>query len=200
MKTASLVLVLMASLAFVLMGCSDNLAPIVAPADKANSTGSAPSLAKSSPVTASNATSFSLLGGVTYFTYAEKTKEVLQDGTVDADGTLELLEGNGMRLTLNEPALERSTVLEGKLTPGGVVKMVYVNPPVEVLKQIIQGHTGCTLSGDFVYHGKFDGNRLLADMAFYSQCRVEWPQNDIFSTPVDGPVHWKWTIDLTVND
>jgi hypothetical protein len=125
----------------------------------------------------------------------------LQDFTGDAEGTLELLEGNGIRLVLNETTVGRTTVLEGKLTPGGVVKMVYVAPPADVLRGIVQGHSGCTVSGDFpVYHGKFDGNRMLADMAFYSMCPEEWPPNDIFPTPVDGPVHWRWTIDLTVED
>lgn len=42
MKIQSLVLLLMASLAFVLLGCSDNSAPIVAPTDEALSTSSSP--------------------------------------------------------------------------------------------------------------------------------------------------------------
>jgi hypothetical protein len=201
MKILCCALLLTASVALVMLGCSDNTAPIVSPADKANSTGYTPSLTKSNPATVFNPTSFSLHGGVTYFTYAKKTKEILQFVTNDAEGTLELLEANGIRLTLTETNLGRTAVLEGKLTPGGVVKMTYVNPPADVLRQIVQGHSGCTIAGDFaVYHGTFDGNRMLADMAFNSMCAVEWPPNDIFPTPVDGPVHWKWTIDLTVND
>jgi hypothetical protein len=46
MKTLSLVLLLVASLAFVLLGCSDSSAPIVAPADQGASVGSVNRLSK----------------------------------------------------------------------------------------------------------------------------------------------------------
>ncbi len=51
MKLLSLILLLFASMAFVLLGCSDNSAPIVAPSDQALSTAtSTTALAKAGPV------------------------------------------------------------------------------------------------------------------------------------------------------
>jgi hypothetical protein len=166
-----------------------------------NSTESTPSLTNNNPGTVYKTTTVSLHGGVSYYTYAKETKELLQSVTNDAEGTLELLEGNQIRLTLTETSLSRTVVLEGKLTLGRLVKMVYVNPPTDVLRQIVQGHSGCTILGRFgVYHGMFNGKQMFAGMRFKSECPVEWPQNDIFPTPVDGPVHWWWVINLRVND
>jgi hypothetical protein len=140
-----------------------------------------------------------LAGTVTYFTAASKTHEVLQNFPVTASATLEFLDGHGIRLTMAEPALDRYTVLEGDITPAGAVKMVYVNPPTDILLQIVAGHTGCTIDGGFpVYHGTYDGVRLVAATEFNSQCPVHWDANDIFPTPVVGAVHWQWTIDMGV--
>ena len=140
-----------------------------------------------------------LAGTVTYYIAASKTHEVLNDGPVDASATLEFLAGHAIRLTMAEPVLERYTVLEGDITPSGVVTMVYVNPPAEVVLAIVGGHTGCTINGGFpVYHGKFDGVRLVASTEFNSQCPVHWEPNNIFPTPVQGAVHMRWTIDMAV--
>ena len=64
----------------------------------------------------------------------------------------------------------------------------------------MQAHTGCTvLGGTFpVFHGSMDGERLVARAIFNSRCDQEWPANDVFDVPIDGPVHWVWTIDLAV--
>jgi hypothetical protein len=139
-------------------------------------------------------------GTVTYFTTASKSGDILQNAVWNADAMLEFFEEHGLRVTLNEYELGRVTVLEGQLTPGGVVKMVYVGPPADFVEEIVRGHTGCTISGVFpVYHGTFDGTRLTAETGFNSQCPIHWEANDIFPTPVDGPVHWKWIIDMTVS-
>lgn len=150
----------------------------------------------------SHATSLnvSLSGTVTYYTYASKTKELLQNAAFDADATVELLGDHEIRMTLNEYELGRVTVLEGSLAPGGVLKMVYVGPPADLIKDIVRGHSGCTIAGPFpVYHGAFDGTEFDAETAFNSQCPVYWAPNDIFPTPVDGAVHWKWIIHMTVS-
>jgi hypothetical protein len=145
-----------------------------------------------------------LKGFFNYYTYAQTERKLLQDTDSVADATLELLKHHGIRLTLHEvfPAFERTTVLEGTISPCGVVKMAYVNPPVDVVRQIVEGHTGGTISGDDfgVFFGTFDGARLHAVMRFYTAQPIHWPANDIFETPVVGPVRWKWTIDLLVDE
>jgi hypothetical protein len=104
-----------------------------------------------------------------------------------------------MVMTLDEHELERVTVLEGKMTPSGALRMVHTMPPAEVLLAIVAGHLGCTISGPFpVFSGKFDGTRLAASTMFNGQCREHWEANKIFPTPVDGPIHATWTMDLTV--
>ena len=146
------------------------------------------------------APSAQLTGTVTYFTYAAKSGEILQNAVWNANATAELLEHHQLRVTLDEYELGRVTVLEGQLTPGGVVKMVYVGPPANFVEEIVKAHTGCTISGGFpVYHGTFSSSRLTAETSFSSQCPIHWEPNDIFPTPVDGPVHWKWIIDMTVS-
>jgi hypothetical protein len=147
---------------------------------------------------------FSMKGFVNYYTYAQTEKKLLQDSDGTADATLEFLKQHGIRLTLHEvfPGYERTTVLEGTISPCGVVKLAYVNPPIDVVRQVVEGHTGGTISGDDfgVFYGTFDGARLCAVMRFYTTHPVAWPANDIFPTPVDGPVRWKWIIDLLVDD
>jgi hypothetical protein len=98
-----------------------------------------------------------------------------------------------------EVPIPRVTMLEGKMTPSGVLRMVHTAPPAEVLLAIVTGHLGCTISGPFpVFSGKFDGTRLVASTMFNGQCKEYWPANNIFPTPMDGPVHGTWAMDLTV--
>jgi hypothetical protein len=104
-----------------------------------------------------------------------------------------------MVMTLDEYELGRVSMLEGKMTPSGVLRMVHTMPPAEVLLAIVSGHLGCTISGPFpVFSGKFDGTRLVASTMFNGQCNEEWPANNVFPTPVDGPIHATWAMDLTV--
>ena len=138
-------------------------------------------------------------GTMTYYTYATKAKQVLQNAVWNADATVEFLEGQAIRVSLNEYELGRFTVLEGEMTPSGELTMVYVMPPGDFVKEIVRGHSGCTIAGGFpVYHGRFDGTRLVADTKFNSRCPIHWEPNDIFPTPVEGSVHWTWAIDMMV--
>lgn len=142
-----------------------------------------------------------LAGTFTYFTFAQKTQVVLQDNEYPTTGTLRLLENHGIELSIVEDhgaAGLRETTLVGTITPSGLIKMTY-NFPASFLIEYFKWHTGCTISGNFpIYFGTFDGKRLLIMTAFNSQCPEYTPTNDIFETPVDGPLHWKWLIDLTV--
>jgi hypothetical protein len=151
-------------------------------------------------------------GTLNYHTYALKTKEVLQDNTNDCDALLELVGKNEVVLTVKEynphdPSQFRMTVLIGKMTNGGQIKIEYPAPlwPGGLyITDLIHWGTGCTLTGPgiregtLVHHGYFDGEKLNAVAMFMSKCEVYW-ENDLFDTPVDGPVKWKRTFNFTVD-
>lgn len=147
-----------------------------------------------------------MIGINNYYTYAAKTKQVLQNANLPAEATLQLLDDNRIELTLREwiGTEPRDSILVGKCTPDGAVKMNYdfALDPVGLADFLgyVEWHTGCTISGHFpTFYGRFDGKRLLLVTGFNSQCPEYAPDNDIFSTPVDGPIHWRWTFDLMVH-
>ncbi len=156
-------------------------------------------------VFAQSAPPIPLVGVNNYYTYAAKTKQVLQNADLPAEATLRMLDGDQIELTLREWMGDepRDTVLVGKCTPGGAVKATFdfALDPVGLAEFLdyVAWHTGCTISGHFpVFHGTFDGQRLVLITEFNSQCPNYTPTNDIFPTPVDGPIHWRWTFDLMV--
>ena len=91
----------------------------------------------------------------------------------------------------------RTFPLFGKVTPSGSVKL---DIPTEIpIRDILEGHTGCSVSGPFPkYKGRLRDGVLHARTHFTLQCNQEWPANDLFETPVDGPVHGEWILDLEV--
>lgn len=144
-----------------------------------------------------------LSGSQNYYTYAVKMKEVLQDGDLACDATLEFMDGQNIQLTLIEyipyPPYEREAIMAGKMTPSGQIKFS-LSPPIT---DIIEMHSGCIIYGGpgvnqgmLMYNGYFDGERLLASAPFYTKCETNFipPIH-----PVEGPVHWSWTIDVTVD-
>jgi len=141
-----------------------------------------------------------LSGVQNYYTYAVKTKEVLQDGDMNCNAILEFLDGHEIQITLDEGRPEGPSVLLGTMTPSGQVKFTFRDPGII---DIIQMHSGCEVYGgpgvnqnNLVYHGTFDGEELVAAAPFYTKCEVfPWPE----LIPVEGPVHWKWTIVMTVD-
>lgn len=148
-----------------------------------------------------------LSGVQRYYTYAVKMKEVLQGGDgdpgVNCVAELKFLDGQNMQLALTEwpgEPWERTSNFIGKMTPSGQVKFTFVEPGII---DVIEMHSGCEVYGgpgvnqnNLVYKGSFDGERLVATAPFYTKCEVfPYPE----PTPVEGPVHWKWTIDLTVD-
>ena len=151
--------------------------------------------------------SLNLSGVFNYYTYAVKGDEVIQDGDYPATAELTYLDGQAIELVVTEHTTvgPRTTPFQGKLTPGGQLKLWFPDPLIPgtdiTIIDIVEGHTGCTvLGGTFpVFHGSMDGERLYASAHFNSRCDQEWPANDVFDVPIDGPVHWVWTIDLTVD-
>lgn len=154
-----------------------------------------------------------LSGTQNYYTYATVNNEVLQDLNIECDVTLEFQEGQNISIIITEYTVPpRTSVLFGKMTPSGQMKFAFPTPLATLpdgselyITDIIMGHSGCTLSGPGInkgtlnYKGSFDGERLLATAPFNMKCEVYWEPNDIFDTPVEGPVQMKWTIDVTMD-
>lgn len=142
-----------------------------------------------------------LEGTQNYWTYATKTKEILQDFDCDVEATLVFLDGHDVVLEVWEDCGSgvRGGPLFGKMTPSGSLKLSM--PDFIPIVDIVQGHTGCSVVGPFPkYQGMLRDGVLHAQTHFYSQCNEEWPPNDLFETPQDGPVHWEWTFHLEVSD
>lgn len=111
------------------------------------------------------------------------------------------------------PEGDRFNSLYGKLTQGGRITFSYPVPLIVFpdgfelkVTDIINGHLGCDLfgpgtqKGTLNYNGFFDGERLYAPAFFMLQCDKDWTDiNEIFPTPVDGPVKAKWAFDLTID-
>jgi len=154
-----------------------------------------------------------LSGIQNYYTYAPKNNELLQDADIPCDVILEFLQGHNFNLTITEYTTPpRGGVLFGTMTPSGEISVSFPVPYMVLpdgsslnITDIIEMHGGCELmgpginKGTLIYQGFFDGERLLISAPFHSKCEVEWPANDVFPTPVDGPIHWSWTIDVTVD-
>ena len=145
-----------------------------------------------------------LSGVQNYYTYAVKTKEVLQDGDVDCLAIIEFLDGQNIQIIMTEyvgTPFERTFTLVGKMTPSGQVNFSFLEPGII---DIINLHSGCEVYGgpginqnNLFYTGSFDGERLLASAPFYTKCE-EW---SLIPPPraIEGPVQWKWTINMTVD-
>lgn len=193
----------------IIIGCSmeDELVMEMKPPDGAvDQTARMRQVAKDGPV---------YLSGVqNYYTYATKSKELLQDTDIPCKLTLDFLEGQNIQITITKypPSGERTNLLIGEMTPSGETTFSYPVPLMVIpdgstlnLTDIIQGHGGCVIygpginKGTLIYHGYFDGEQLKAAVIFNSKCEQEWPANEVFPPPVDGPVHWSWAIDVTVD-
>jgi len=161
-----------------------------------------------------------LSGVQKYYTCAVKSKEILQgkdDPGVPCDVILTFLEGHSFQLNIVEhfpPEYggDRYGEFIGTITPSGRIKFSFPSPLAILpdgsplyITDIMSEFTGCEFygpginKGTLVYQGYFDGERLLVSAPFYSKCEVEWPLNELFDTPVDGPLHWRRTIDVTVD-
>lgn len=151
----------------------------------------------------------SLVGTSNYYTYAVNSEEVLQDLDCPATAVLTFLDDQKFELALTEngDCGGRTTVLPGEMAPGGKLQVWFPEPLMTLedgtpitIQQVVMGHTGCTsLEGPFpVFDGSFDGQSFYAESTFDCEIPEHWPDNDIFETPVDGLLNWKWTYDLTM--
>ena len=157
-------------------------------------------LASLAVVNSAGSQPFVMAGAQNYWNYAAKTGEILQDGDCLVIAMLEFLDGQDVELSIGEQCPgqpPRGGLLFGKITPSGSVKLRF--PDFIPIVDILKSHTGCTVAGPFPeYHGNLEDGVLHVETHFHSQCNEHWPANDVFETPVDGPVHVKWTLDLEV--
>jgi hypothetical protein len=155
------------------------------------------------------AASTSLVGTTNYYTYAVNSESVLQDLDCPATAELVFLDDQQFELALTEngDCGGRTTVLPGEMTAGGELQLWFPEPLMVLqdgtpltIQQVVMGHTGCTsLDGPFpVFDGSFDGQSFYAESTFDCEIPEHWPDNDLFETPVDGLLNWKWSYDLTV--
>lgn len=158
-------------------------------------------------------TMINLEGTLNYSYYAVKSKEVLTDVTYECEAIIEILDHNEVTLNVVEysPDGVRAYPLPGKLTHGGHLKVQHTSPVMVLpdgtglyMTDIIEGHLGCSLTGPgieegvLVFNGKFNGVTLNAPAEFMAHCGIEWPANNLFDTPVDGPVKCKWEFNFDV--
>jgi hypothetical protein len=151
----------------------------------------------------------SLVGTTNYYTYAVNSEEVLQDEDCPATAELVFLDDQQFELALTENGIcgGRTTVLSGEMTPDGELQVWFPEPLMVLedgtaltIQDVVMGHIGCTsLDGPFpVFDGSFDGQDFYADSTFDCEIPEHWPANDLFETPVDGLLNFKWTYDLTM--
>jgi len=151
----------------------------------------------------------SLVGTTNYYTYAVISEKVLQDFTCPATAELVFLDDQQFELALTEngDCGGRTTVLPGEMTTNGELQLWFPEPLMTLedgtaltIQDVVIGQTGCTsLDGPFpLFTGSFDGQSFYAESTFDCEIPEHWPDNDLFETPVDGLLNWKWTYDLTM--
>jgi len=138
---------------------------------------------------------------------------VLADQFCPCKVILTILENQKIKLFITESGIcgGRSFNAYGQITPSGSVTFEYEIPIMTLpdgtwiyITDIIKGHLGATLSGPGInkgtleFFGKFDGSTLVATSQFNAKCEVEWAANNIFTTPVKGPIKCSWTYDLAL--
>jgi hypothetical protein len=135
---------------------------------------------------------------------------VLADQFCPNEAKITFLADNKIELSITENGGcgGRSFYAYGQITPSGATKFEYAIPVLWGMNitDIIQWHLGCTIEGPgvdrgtIIFFGKFDGTTLVATSHFNSKCDVVGPNNNIFPTPVNGPVQCSWTYVLTLNE
>ncbi|MBG0858888.1 MAG: hypothetical protein IQL11_05245 [Bacteroidales bacterium] len=152
--------------------------------------------------------------GDTWYKYVQVIgNNVLAEMSCPNEVKITFLEDQKLELLITESGGcgGRTFSAYGQMTPSGSVYFEYAIPIMTLpdgtklnITDVIQGHLGCTIHGPgidrgtIVFQGKFDGSTLVAVSHFNSKCDVTWPNNNIFPTPVNGPVQCSWTYDLTV--
>jgi len=155
------------------------------------------------------------LSGKTVYKYVQEIgNDVLADQFCPNKVQITYLEDQKIKLFITESGVcgGRSFYAYGQITTSGAVTFEYAIPVIKLpdgtdmkITDVIKGHLGCTLTGPgidrgtIVFNGKTEDLTLIATSNFIAKCEVEWPANNIFSTPVNGPVQCSWTFDLALD-
>jgi len=145
--------------------------------------------------------------GKTIYKYVKVIgNETLAEMFCPNEATITFLKGNKIELyiTENGDCGGRSFYAYGQMTPSGSVKFEYAVPVLFGMNitDVIRGHLGCEINGPgiskntLLFQGQFDGCKLVVVCHFIAKCDVYWFGNNIFDTPVEGPVQCTWTYDL----
>jgi hypothetical protein len=225
MKVLSLGFLLMANLAFVLMGCSDDSTSAVGPTSQQDH-----SSALSKVVPRPDGT-IALQGFVRFDVYGRKEHKVIVDPTdmyTLCAAELKFKDKQNFELLTKESfdngdgtqTLFREVLFKGTMTPSGQLKFTWPEKWLEVsnwetmelepalypnVVAQIRAHTGYNLSGPGInkntvnFVGSFDGNK------FYADFRVVGFQEEPGSMPpydvvVDGPIAFKISIELMASN
>jgi hypothetical protein len=160
-------------------------------------------------------TVYTLSGKALYNTWQVKDGTVLQNNKWDCAATLEFLKNRGIRYTFSElrPNGPANIVCYGKIAASGILTFKFPAPLFTLpdgtklyITDIIRAHACAKIWGEginegtLVFKGKFDGTRFTATAKFMATVASPCPSNDIFDPAlVDGPLHWTFGYDLTVD-
>lgn len=153
------------------------------------------------------------LSGKTIYKYVQEIgNNVLTDQFCPNTVQITFLDSQKIKLFITELGVcgGRSFYAYGEIADSGSVTFEYAVPVITLpdgtnmkITEVIMGHLGGSISGDgidrgtLVFKGKFDDYSLMASTNFILKCEVEWLSNNIFSTPVNGPIQCSWTYELT---
>ncbi len=172
------------------------------------------------PVKYPAGTQFSLTGLALYRTWEIGNGEVIVDGTVPCDSTLEFLEDNNFKYTFVEhrPNPDGSTsdngpyVCYGKMSASGELRFTFPTPLAYLpdgtplyITDVIRAHACATIWGPGInentleFKGRFDGEHFNATARFMATVASPCPSNNMWD-PAEhpGPVHWIFGYDLVV--
>jgi hypothetical protein len=156
-------------------------------------------------------TVYNLSGLALYKTWTVKEGTVIQDNKLDCTGTLEFLEGRNFKFSFQENRTGGNFMTyDGKISSSGVLTFQFPSPlfvgPAEpfYITDVIKSH-GCVTKiwgpginqGTLFFNGRFDGERFTAEAKFMALVDESCP--DLFNPTYNGPVHWKFGYDLTVD-
>lgn len=167
----------------------------------------------------------SLQGFTRFAFYATKEGRVITDGYsmnfLECQAELIFIDNKNFVLNTKEIVpgiglLYREISFEGKITPSGQLKFSWpetwmelndfgvLESRTEILAQV-RMHTGMVISGQginkntLIYMGRFDGEKLFADMHIVGQQKVPGTMS-FFEELVEGPVLINFMIDLKVTE
>jgi hypothetical protein len=221
MKALSFGLLLMASMAFVLLGCSDNSTSPVGPASQPNLT------SPSSDVLSKADGSIKLEGFTRFDIYALQEHRVIMDGgewNLPCTAELTFTDKHNFVLHSKEYAnpdytgLFREIFFEGKMTPGGLLEFAWPKTWLEVqdwesmvlvqhsnVIAQMKDHMGYDLYGPgvhkntVIYVGDFRNNKFAAAFHLVGFYREPGSMGAPYDVVVKGPISVSFSFDLRVS-